>query len=102
MFVAPRPVVFLAVHDPGLLRMKLQAAFCEATPDGFQHRSSFLLAPAVDDGVVRITLEAAVLLMAQELDREYPELRHWAAPATEAELALHAAQLTRLMAEETH
>ena len=40
--------------------------------------------------------------MAQELDREYPELRHWAAPATEAELALHAAQLTRLMAEETH
>ena len=58
MFVPPRPVVILAVHDPGLLRMKLQAAFCKATPDGLQHRSSFLLAPAVDDGIVRITLEA--------------------------------------------
>jgi hypothetical protein len=58
MLVAPRPVVFLAVHDPGLLWIKLKAAFCEATADGFQHRSSFLLAPAVEDGVVRITLEA--------------------------------------------
>ena len=29
MFVAPRPVAILAVDDPGLLRMKLQAAFCE-------------------------------------------------------------------------
>ncbi len=50
----------------------------------------------------KLHLREDVLLMAQELDREYPELRHWAAPATEAELALHAAQLTRLMAEETH
>src|SRR5208337_2434714 len=58
MFVAPRPAIFLAGHDPGLLWMKLQAAFCEATADGFQHRSSFLLAPAVDDSIVRITLEA--------------------------------------------
>src|SRR6516165_10502384 len=58
MFVVPRPAVFLAVHDPGLLRMKLEAAFCEATADGLQHRSSFLLASAMDDGVVRITLEA--------------------------------------------
>ena len=39
----------------------------------------------------KLHLREDVLLMAQELDREYPELRHWAAPATEAELALHAA-----------
>src|SRR5208283_1554367 len=58
MFAAPRPVVFLAVHDPGLLGMKRQPAFCEATSDGLQHRSGFLLAPAVDDHVVRETLEA--------------------------------------------
>lgn len=43
--------------------MKLQAAFCEATADGFQHRSSFLLAPAVDDGVIRITFEADVRIV---------------------------------------
>src|SRR5208283_3122472 len=41
MFAAPRPVVFLAVHDPGLLGMKRQPAFCEATSDGLQHRSGF-------------------------------------------------------------
>src|SRR5208337_2784411 len=58
MFVASRPVAILAVHDPGLLRMKLQAALRKATSDGFQHRSGFLLAPAVDDGIVRVTLEA--------------------------------------------
>ena len=40
-------------------------------------------------------------LMADELNREYPDIRHWAAPATDAELALHAAQAVRLMALET-
>src|SRR5208337_1920820 len=50
MFVASRPVAILAVHDPGLLMMKLQAALRKATSDGFPHRSGFLLAPAVDDG----------------------------------------------------
>jgi hypothetical protein len=40
------------------------------------------------------------LLMAAELDRDYSELQHWAAPATEAELLIHTAQLARLRAEE--
>ena len=48
----------------------------------------------------KLHLREDALLMAEELDREYPELHHWAAPATEAELTLHAAQLARLMAEE--
>ena len=48
----------------------------------------------------KLHLREDALLMAEELDREYPELRHWAAPATEAELVVHAAQLARLMAEE--
>ena len=39
-------------------------------------------------------------LMADELNREYPDIHHWAAPATDAELALHAAQAARLMALE--
>jgi hypothetical protein len=40
-------------------------------------------------------------LMADELNREYPEIHHWAAPATDAELEGHAAQAARLMAMET-
>ena len=48
----------------------------------------------------KLHLHEDALLMAEELDREYPELHHWAAPATEAELTVHAAQLARLMAEE--
>ena len=34
-------------------------------------------------------------LMADELDREYPDIYHWAAPATDVELRLHAAQAAR-------
>jgi hypothetical protein len=39
-------------------------------------------------------------LMADELNREWPSIHHWAAPATDAELAVHAAQAARLMANE--
>jgi hypothetical protein len=39
-------------------------------------------------------------LMADELNREYPDIYHWAAPVTDAELASHAAQAARLMALE--
>jgi hypothetical protein len=38
-------------------------------------------------------------LMADELNREWPTIHHWAAPATHAELAAHTAQATRLMAQ---
>jgi hypothetical protein len=48
----------------------------------------------------KLHLREDTLLMAAELDRDYPEFDHWAAPATEAELVVHATQLARLMAEE--
>ena len=35
-------------------------------------------------------------LMASELNREWPCVDHWAAPATAGELAAHAAQAARL------
>jgi hypothetical protein len=37
-------------------------------------------------------------LMASELDREWPSIEHWAAPATADELRAYAAQAARLMA----
>ena len=40
-------------------------------------------------------------LMADELNREWPNIYHWAAPATDAELTAHAAQAARLMADAT-
>jgi hypothetical protein len=40
-------------------------------------------------------------LMADELNGEWPSIHHWAAPATDAELAAHAAQAARLMADES-
>ena len=37
-------------------------------------------------------------LMASELDREWPSIQHWAAPATADEIRAHATQAARLMA----
>src|SRR4051794_10937020 len=53
-FVLPRPVVVLAVDDPGLRRMKLQTAVRQTTPDGLQHRPRLRLAPAMDECIVRV------------------------------------------------
>jgi hypothetical protein len=39
--------------------------------------------------------------MADELNREWPSIHHWAAPATDVELAAHARQAARLMAAES-
>src|SRR5262245_19120774 len=38
VFGLPRPVVILAVDNPGLHWVKLQTALLEPTPDGAQHR----------------------------------------------------------------
>ncbi len=57
---SPGPAVFLAVHNPGLLRVKIQTALLEPTPDGLQHLAGLLLALAVDDGIIRIPLELDV------------------------------------------
>ena len=56
----PGPIVILAINNARLGSMKLQTALPESIPDGFQHRTSLLLTPAVDDGIVRITLELDV------------------------------------------
>ena len=40
-------------------------------------------------------------LMATELNREWPNIDHWAAPATADEIKAHAAQAARLVAGET-
>jgi hypothetical protein len=37
-------------------------------------------------------------LMASELNREWPSIEHWAAPATADEIRAHATQAARLMA----
>ncbi len=47
----------LAVDDPGLLRMKLQTALGKALPDRLHNRPSLALAPAVDNCIIRISLE---------------------------------------------
>ena len=47
----------LAVDDPGLLGMKLQTALGKALPDRLQDRPSLALAPAVDNCIIRISLE---------------------------------------------
>jgi hypothetical protein len=38
--------------------------------------------------------------MANELNREWPSIEHWAAPATADEIKGHAAQVARLVARE--
>src|SRR3954447_21189135 len=60
VFVLPRPVVVLAVDDPGLRGMKLQTAVRQTTPDGLQHRPRLRLAPAMDECIVRVALEPEV------------------------------------------
>jgi hypothetical protein len=37
-------------------------------------------------------------LIASELNREWPQIQHWAAPATADEIRAHATQVARLMA----
>ena len=57
MLEVPRSAVFLAIDNPGLFRVKLQTALLNPAPHGLQYRAGLLLAFAVDDGIVRVTLE---------------------------------------------
>jgi hypothetical protein len=53
----------------------------------------------------RLHFCADVQLMASELNREYPDVEHWAAPATDYEIAVHttqAARLVRLFADQAN
>src|SRR5262245_35750001 len=56
--IIPRPAISFAVHNPSLHGMKRQMALFKAATDGIQHLTSFLLCPAMDDGIVRIPLES--------------------------------------------
>jgi len=47
----------------------------------------------------KLHLREDAVLMAEELNRDYPELYHWAAPANETELTVNVAQVARLTAE---
>ncbi|MBV8239895.1 MAG: hypothetical protein JOY75_03780 [Hyphomicrobiales bacterium] len=46
----------------------------------------------------KLHLREDAVLMAEELNRDYPELHHWAAAATETELTVNVAQVARLTA----
>ena len=54
------PVVVLAVHDLGLLRVKLKTALLQTSPDRFEHVLRLSPALGVDDHIVRIALELDV------------------------------------------
>src|SRR5207244_8873680 len=64
----PGPVIVLAIHNPGLHRMKLQTARCKSTPDGIQHHTCLPLTRAMDDGIVRIALELNVRILSSHPD----------------------------------
>jgi hypothetical protein len=46
----------------------------------------------------KLRLSEDAELMASELNREWPHIQHWAAPATADEIRGHATQVARLMA----
>jgi len=57
VFVFPTPIGILAIYDPGLHRMKFQAAFLKPISDRTQHFLGLPLTPAMDDSIVRVTFE---------------------------------------------
>src|SRR5262249_31062611 len=59
LMLAP-PVIVLAVHDLGLLRMKLKPALPQTSPDRFEHVLRLSPALGVDDHIVSIALEPDV------------------------------------------
>src|SRR5262249_56821768 len=56
--LSPGPAISFAVNNPSLHRMKLQTALLKAATDSLQHLTGFLLCPAMDDRIVRISLES--------------------------------------------
>ena len=51
------PVIVLAVHDLGLLRVKLKTAFLQTSSDRFEHVLRLSPALGVNDHIVSIALE---------------------------------------------
>src|SRR3954453_20671494 len=56
LMLAP-PIIVLAVHDLGLLRMKLQTALLQTLPDRSEHLLRLSPALGVNDHIIRIALE---------------------------------------------
>jgi hypothetical protein len=59
LMLAP-PVIVLAVHDLGLLRVKLKTALLQSLPDRFEHLLRLSLALGVNDHIVSVALEPNV------------------------------------------
>src|SRR5947209_14074852 len=59
IMLAP-PVIVLAVHDLGLLRVKLKTALLQTLPDRFEHLLRLSPALGVNDHIVGIALEPDV------------------------------------------
>lgn len=59
VMLAP-PIIVLAVHDLGLLRVKLKTALLQTSPDRFEHLLRLSLALGVDDHIIGIALERDV------------------------------------------
>src|SRR3954464_10252105 len=59
LMLAP-PVIVLAIHDLGLLGVKLKTAFLQTLPDRFEHVLRLSPALGVDDHIVSIALEPDV------------------------------------------
>jgi hypothetical protein len=57
VFVFPTPIGILAINDPGLHRMKFQAAFLKPISDRLQHFLGLPLTPAMDESIVRVAFE---------------------------------------------
>src|SRR5262249_58022101 len=59
LMLAP-PIIVLAVHDLGLLRMKLKTALLQTAPDRFEHVLGLSSTLGVNDHIVGIALERDV------------------------------------------
>src|SRR4051812_41975817 len=60
VIVLASPVIVLAVHDLGLLRVKLKTALLQSLPDRFEHLLRLSLALGVNNHIVSIALEPNV------------------------------------------
>src|SRR5277367_3662905 len=64
------PAIVLAIHNLGLLRVKLKTAFLQTSPDRFEHELRLSQALGVNDHIVRITLE-----LDRRIGPDHPEIK---------------------------
>ena len=64
------PIIVLAVDDLRLRRIQFKIAFRQPVPKGLQHRLRLVLAPAMDDRVIRIPSATSWALKSTESPQE--------------------------------